>query len=129
MQFDLIVPEGKLKHLNVQAHERLQGALSQYADDLLAEAGRLEANMNAGSGTPQITSAMVRDAELLLRRGLTRPAQHWSLRLLKIVSTASAVITGLMADKDYLANQTHLVYFVIALTVTVASTVIVLMKE
>lgn len=112
-----------LKTLNPPARSELARCVTQFSLDLLAEAGRLEANANTARGRPEITTSMVRDADILLRHRYVRPHQSWSSRILKLTAVVSGILTGLMADAAFLKELSHLVLFIFGVVVTVASTV------
>ena len=58
MPLQIIVPDESTRYLNQQAVHEASDRLERYADDLLSEAGRLEAAQLAAAGDPEITSSM-----------------------------------------------------------------------
>jgi len=57
MQID--IDDATLAGFNTPARTELKKATLQFADDLLAEANRIEASRNPTAGTPQVTSRMI----------------------------------------------------------------------
>jgi len=57
MQID--IDDATLAGFNTPARTELKKATLQFADDLLAEANRIEASRNPTAGTPQVTSGMI----------------------------------------------------------------------
>lgn len=129
MALNLAVTNDTTEHLNQPAEAQTIAALKRYADDLLAEASRLEAVLKTTSGNPEITSSMIKDADLLLRRGYRKPRKSRLLIGSQIIAPVSGFLTGMLADLKLLAEPQWLVAFVIVLTVTITSTVIVVLKE
>ncbi len=129
MALNLAVTNDTTEHLNQPAEAQTIAALKRYADDLLAEASRLEAVLKTTSGNPEITSSMIKDADLLLRRGYRKPRKSRRLIGSQIIAPVSGFLTGMLADLKLLAEPQWLVAFVIVLTVTITSTVIVVLKE
>lgn len=129
MPVNMSIPDGTTTHLNHQALAEYQKAVARYSEDLLSEAGRLEATSHTSAGNPEITSSMVRDADLLMRRGYLRPRKSRLLILAQVVSTVFGFLTGLLADSQQLQSVGSLFRFVLVLTVTITTTVIVVLKD
>lgn len=129
MPLELKIPDMASKYLNRQAESHYKKAVEGYAEDLLKEASRLEATAKSGTGDPEITSTMVKDADLLLRRGWVRPAKKPYLILAQIIATIGGFLTGLLADMDKLKDVVTLVVFVVLLTVTITATVVAVLKD
>jgi hypothetical protein len=129
MTFDLKVPDEVTKHLKERAAAEYRGAVERYAVDLLKEASRLEAANKGTSGDPEITSTMVKDADILLRRGYARPSKKPLLIGAQLVATVGGFVTGLLADMDKLRDANALVLFVVILTLTITAAVVALVKD
>ena len=129
MSFQLSVADELTRYLNPQAVTESHNRLQTYAEDLLREAGRLETVSSTTGGDPEITSSMVADADLLLRRGYRQVPRNWGLTLGKIVAPVGALLTGVLADVDKLKDPLLLIIFVLLLIVTVTATVLVVVKD
>jgi hypothetical protein len=84
-----------LEHLNAAAVRELDAAVDRYAQDLLREAERLEANQRSTPGAPEITSTMISDADTFLRRSYTRQRRSRLTVALHVASYAGAIGFGL----------------------------------
>ena len=93
MQVD--IDDATLTGFNTPARTELKKATLQFADDLLAEANRIDAGRNPAAGTPQVTSGMVLEAALLVRRGLVRPRKKNSVKLLRVCAAVLSLVVGL----------------------------------
>ena len=129
MPLDINVPDTATAHLNTPAIAEFRLAIGQYAEDLLREAGRLEAASKSTSGNPEITSTMVKDANTLLRRGYARQPKKPLLIVSQLIATVGGFVTGLLADMDKLKDASTLVMFVILLTVTITAAVVSVVKD
>ena len=129
MALEVKIPEESAKYLNERATGEFRGAVERYSSDLLREASRLEATAKSTGGDPEITSTMVKDADILLRRGYARPAKNPLLIASQLLATVGGFITGLLADTDKLKDATTLIVFVVLLTVTITATVVALVKD
>jgi hypothetical protein len=129
MPVDIRVSDEATKYLNTKALAELRRAVEAYAQDLLSEAGRLEADTTATSGDPEITSTMVRHADLLLRRAYRRPRRKPFIVFSHIVATVGAFLSGILADFSMLKNPVHLVLFVALVCITVVATMITAIKD
>ncbi|MDY6947897.1 MAG: hypothetical protein SXG53_19495 [Pseudomonadota bacterium] len=117
------------QYLNEQGLQQYHALLDEYATELLAEAGRLEAAGRSTSGHPEITSTLVRDADLHLRRGYRRRTRGTLVFTCQLIASVGALVTGLLFDFELSKSPLLMVIFVIVLTVTITALVIALMKE
>ncbi len=125
----MTVTQADLQVLKGQAQTALDEAVERYRTDLFTEASRLEAALNSAGKTPEITSSMVKDAELLIRRGYAkRPKSAWLL-VCKVGSAVGGFATGILADAEKLKDPKTLVIFIIVLSTTIVATVVSAMKE
>lgn len=129
MPFNLNVSEALTRYLNPQALSEAQTRLESYATDLLREASRLETTSSTANGDPQITSSMVADADLLLRRGYRQGRRNYWLIAGKILSPLGGLAAGFFTDGEKLKQPLMLALFIVLLIVTVTSTVLVVVKE
>lgn len=114
--------------MNGPAQTAFATAVSRYSADLLAEASRLEAATNT-SGTAELTSTMVQDADLLLRRGYAKRRKSRLLVCAQIVSAVGGWLTGVLTNGNVLKTPLGLGSFVVVLTVTLTALLVAVMKE
>lgn len=119
----------ELAGFTAQAATDLENAVRKYKLDLLREISRIEASQNTGGGGPEVTSAMVHDAELVYSRGPRYRRKKGWLIFFKVVAVASIFISGMMADSDFLKTYSHIVMFLIASTVAIISSTVVTLRE
>jgi hypothetical protein len=115
--------------LNPPAQTALSEAVSRYATDLLAEAGRLEAVVNTSGKPPELTSSMIQDADLLLRRGYSKPKKTRGLQAAQILAAVGGFLTGFLTDAEKLNQPLTLVAFVVILAGTITATVVSVVRE
>lgn len=129
MPIQITVADNATQHFNPHAIAIAQASVGKYADDLCKEAGRLEAALRTTGGDPEITSSMVRDADLLLRRGYRQPRLGvWTITA-KVGAPVAGFLTGLLADLQKLTDPAWLIAFIVLLAITITVTVIVASKE
>lgn len=129
MPTQVALTENATKYFNPQAVIVTRDRVLKYAEDLCKEAGRLEDTARTSGGDPEITSSMVRDADLLLRRGYRQPRlRGWSI-VMKVVAPVFGLLTGLLADFQKLKEPGWLFAFIVVLAITITTTVIVASKE
>ncbi len=127
---EVLLPEEHERHLNEPAKVALRSAIGNFAKDLLQEAGRLEAAMRTTKGDPEVTSSMVRDADLLVRRGYRKARKSNWLVLAQIVAVVSTFTTGVLLDlQKFQTNPLHLSVFIVSLAVALVANIVVYMKE
>jgi hypothetical protein len=124
-----LLTHNAMKYLNIPASKQFWLAMKQYAQDLFGEASRLEAMGKSTRGNPERTSTMIKDADLLLRRGYSHRPKKPFLIYTQIIATVGSFITGLLADANKLKEPSILVIFVVFLTVTITALVIAKLKD
>jgi hypothetical protein len=129
MALDLKIPDDATKYLKERAAAEYQVAVEKYAADLLKEASRLEAAATGTAGEPEITSTMVKDADILLRRGYVRPSKKPLLITAQLLATVGGFVTGLLADTEKLKAPGTLVFFIVLLAVTITAAVVAVLKD
>lgn len=129
MPIELRPPENAETLLKEPAGREYSDAVHRYAKDLLREADRLEAANRGASCQPEITSTMVQDADILLRRGYTKRPKKPFLIGTQIVATLGSLVTGLLIDAEKLKDTNNLILFILVLTITITATVIAVVKE
>jgi hypothetical protein len=93
-------------HLNQAAADELVTCVQTFADELYAEASRLEAGQNLTGGQPEITSSMVRFASQSLRHGFVGPRRSgWGVILIGGQATATAILGLSMTALDSSEGQ------------------------
>jgi hypothetical protein len=118
-----------LKYLNAPARAIFRSSVQLYSEALLREASRLEAAGKSTPGSPEITSTMVKDADILLRRGYSRPRKGPLLVVSQLVATVGGFLTGLLADASRLKEPQGLALLILVLTVTITAAVIAILKD
>jgi hypothetical protein len=116
------------------AASSLQGAakgefdrcVADFAKALLAEAQRLEAGQSS-SGTPEITSTMVRDANMLVRKNYHRPKKSAGYVASNLIAGAALVVVGVATN--HLDKQWAQIVFPIAVVVALTAGMFVWTRE
>jgi hypothetical protein len=129
MPLQITIPDDEIKYLNPPAITELEVSVRKFSDELLQESSRLEAASKTTNGNPEITSSMVKDATLLLRRGYRKPKKSWWLVVVQIVAVATTFVTGILADFDKLKEPNSMIAFIVFLSIAITTTVLVLFKE
>lgn len=127
MPVEINISDEGTKYLNTPARDQLRVAVESYSGDLLKEASRLEATAKTTAGNPEITSSMVRDADLLLRRAYRRPKKK-SLVIVQIVAAVTGFLTGLLTDLA-LKDPGWMIAFVVVLSVALTTTIFLVLKD
>jgi hypothetical protein len=129
MPIQISIADTTTKYFNTQAVAITQASVLKFADDLCKEAGRLEAAARTTGGDPEITSSMVRDADLLLRRGYRQPRLRGWMVTARVAAPVAGFVTGLLADLQKLKDPEWLIAFIVLLAITITVTVLVASKE
>lgn len=123
------ITEDELDGFTAQAEIDLENAVRKYKLDLLREISRIEASQKTGDGGPEVTSAMVHDAEMVYSRGPRYHRKKGWMAFLKVIAVVSIFISGAMADSDFLKAYSHIVLFLVVATVAILSSTVVTLRE
>lgn len=129
MPEQIIILDSELEGFSAQARSDLVASVEAYKAELLEEIGRIEAGQNAGSGVPEITSRMIKDAEVIFSRGSIYKKKKMGLRFLKVIAVISLFAAGAMVQKELLKEFTYLLFFLAVLSVAIFTNILVHMKE
>jgi hypothetical protein len=127
MQID--IDEANLSGFNAPAKAELKKATLKFADDLLKEAYRIEASHNPAAGNPQVTSSMVMDAAILIRRGLAQPKKKLGIKLFRIAAAVLALVVGFTYDATKLQDKTYMLVFVVTVTLAIIAVTVSIILE
>src|SRR2546423_1516708 len=99
MAIQIVIPEDELAGLNSHARHRLQGVISDFANDVIAEANRIESGQNMTQAPPQVTSSMVDHAATFVRRGLSSPKPRLGWKILRVIGAVLSLFVGITYDR------------------------------
>lgn len=122
MQID--VDNTALKGFNAQAQQELARSAGAFVEDLIKESNRIESSRHQASGDPQITSSMVSDATVLIRRGLVQPKKRWGAIVVRILAAVFPLIAGFLYDPVKLQQPTYMLIFVLVVTASIITVTI-----
>lgn len=134
MPLQVTVRDEDVRYLNEPAKAELLSAIAKYSEELLQEASRLEAAIKTTPGDPEITSSMVKDATLLLKRGYSRHSRSYRLLGVQVLAALSTFVTGILANaifsnSDRLKDPVTLLSFLLLIFLAITSTTLVLFME
>lgn len=129
LAMEFTIEKSKIEYVNPPGRLELQRIVEKYSADVLDEAGRLEAGLNTSGSRPEVTSSMLSDADLLLRRAYVRKPASRRFQAAQVGAVVGGIMTGMLADMALLQDPLILILFVIVLTVTLTATIVVVLKE
>lgn len=129
MPIDINIPDSDVQGFNQQAQSELKKSTTEYIDDLIAEANRIESSRNTTSNGPEITSSIVKDAQVIIRHKISRPKKSWGKILIKILASLFSLISGIMYQQEKLQNSTYLVIYIVIIAIAILFTTLVIIQE
>lgn len=129
MPIDIRIDDSEINGFNNQAQTVLKTYIESFSNDLITEANRIESGINTTSSTPEITSSMVNDANIFMRRGLIQPKKNVWVKVLKIGSSVLSLAVGIMYNPTKLQDSFYMACFIVLLVVTILVVTISTMKE
>ena len=129
MSGQVTVSDAEVEGFSVQAEADFLASITSYKTDLLKEIGRIEAGQNAGSGVPEITSRMVKEAEVVFSRGSIFQRKQNGGRFLRVVAVLSLFIAGAMVQKESLKDFSYLLAFLFVVSVAIFTNILVHLRD
>ncbi|MDD5759591.1 MAG: hypothetical protein PHI06_10990 [Desulfobulbaceae bacterium] len=123
------IPEDSLNGFNDKAKEKLSEAATEFVGDLIEESNRIESSRNTTGNDPEITSSMVNDARVLIRRGLSQPKKGIGLKILRIASAILSLLVGVLYDSAKLQSGGYMLIFIGVITASILTVTISTIKE
>lgn len=129
MPLQFQIDDDDVKYLNHDARTALLDSIRKYGTDVLDEALRLEATAGSQLGNPQVTSGIIEDADLVLRKGYRKPKKSARFKRAQIAAIFSTFVAGLLADYSFLQEPLYLVLFVLSIVISLSLAIFLLFAE
>lgn len=126
---EIDIPDDDLKGFNAKAKEKLDESAKEFVGDLIEESNRIESARNTSGNDPEITSSMVNDARVLIRRGLSQPKKNMNVRLLRVVAAILSLLVGMLYDSTKLQDSGYMLLFIVVITAAILTVTISTIKE
>ncbi|NML61629.1 hypothetical protein HHL21_11165 [Massilia sp. RP-1-19] len=123
------IKDSALAGFNDLAKRELTKATLVFADDLLKESIRIEASNNSAGSTRQITSGMVVDAAMVIRRHLARPRQKLGVKLVRIGAAVLSMVVGFTYNATRLQDELYMVMFLVVAAMAIFLVILSTMLE
>lgn len=108
----------------------MQEALREYTDRLISETRHIAAIRQHSESDPfEVTVEMVKDAQLLLKRGVGARSTGWGVKIVRICAAVLSLIVGMMYNPTLLQSQGYLFLFIIVMMATLVCVMISVIKE
>ncbi|EML3652843.1 MULTISPECIES: hypothetical protein [Enterobacterales] len=127
MQID--IEDRNLLGFNQPAKDELKKSATDFIDELIKESNRIESSRNPSSGNPQITSGMVTDATVFVRRGLIQPKKKIRVKVLRVISAIVSLLVGIIYDATKLQDKTYMLIFIVVVAIAIISVTISTIME
>jgi hypothetical protein len=126
---EIIIPDDDLKGFNEKAKSKLKEASKEFVNDLIEESNRLESSRNTSGDDPEITSSMVNDAIILIRRGLAQPKKNLLIKGLRVLAAVLSLLVGVLYDKTKLQDSGYMFLFIAVITAAILTVTVATIKE
>ena len=122
MRIEFDIPDEKVTDLNPNGRSELTRHCKQWTEDIIDEATRIEASRNDGTNT-EITAAIISEAATYSKRFPIKSKKKWWVKVIQIVAFISSLIAGSLLDVEKFKETSHVIWFIVTLFVSVATTV------
>lgn len=126
---EIKISENDLKGFNGKAEAELAEAVAEFVGDLIEESNRLESSVNTTGDDPEITSSMVNNARVLIRRGLAQPKKGVGSKIFRVAAAVSSLLVGILYDPIKLQSGGYMFLFICVVTAAILMVTISTIKE
>ncbi|MEA3078471.1 MAG: hypothetical protein QOF60_3379 [Actinomycetota bacterium] len=91
-------PAEAIESLNSSARDEAERLIGLFTVDLVNEANRLEAALNTEGASPEVTPAMIRDADHVVRRGFARRKRSGKAITARFAGLGGTAVLGIGAS-------------------------------
>jgi ABC-type bacteriocin/lantibiotic exporter with double-glycine peptidase domain len=129
MKVEIEISDDKTANLSKSAQDELAKVTKGYVEEVLDEAGRLEAIRNATPGQPEITASIISDAVVFTKKyKIGKRKSGWTLFIQILASVSSLFAGGLWDTSEFNKNTGNLLLFLFVLIVAVVTSVYLIVK-
>lgn len=131
MPVKIEIEDNNLLYFSEDAKEELKTQAEKYTFEIIKETGRLEESIrDDDNSTPEITRTLVKKAIYKYKDSLVVSQKRNNLILIKITSTISIFVAGILCDfDDFKTNTVQLIIFIIISLIAAISTTLMFVKE
>ncbi|MDB5202795.1 MAG: hypothetical protein JWQ27_2204 [Ferruginibacter sp.] len=112
MRIEFDIPEEKVQNFSQDARNELNKQASKIADEIVDEAGRIEASRRLPETNSEVTQSNVKEAATQPRMIVAR-RKSWKSRIIQIIAFGSSLVAGSLLDTDKFKETNHVVWFIV----------------
>ncbi|HHQ6610941.1 hypothetical protein [Morganella morganii] len=129
MNLNIDVSEKELEGFTEGAKDSLRQAIINYSNELVKESYRIEAARNVQKKQSEVTGAIVDDAVVYVKMGLTKPKKDKIMVFCKIASSVASLFAGALYDPTKFTDGYGFILFIIAVVIALITITYVVIKE
>lgn len=129
MKIEIEIADSKLENLSDSANDQLKAISKKHIEDILDEAGRLEASRNGSGNNPEITAAIINDAVEFTKKyrfSKRKPGRKIILQILAFITT---VLTGGLFQPKEFTDKWFLIAFLVVFLIAIILNLIVYLND
>ncbi|MGX5689448.1 hypothetical protein [Arcticibacter tournemirensis] len=122
MRIELDIPDEKVQNFSQEAKTELKRQSNRLAEEIVDEAGRIEASRRLPHTNSEVTQSNVKEAATQPRMTVAKK-KNWTTKIIQVVSFVSSLIAGSLLDTDKFKETNHVTWFIITSFVAIGTTV------
>jgi len=123
------VLDSELRGFNSQSRDELKANADRYISEVIREANRIEASRNTTNGDPEVTSTMVSEADMLLRRNHLKPRKSKWYAFTRVLAAVLSLIVGFLYDSTKLQDTLYMLIFILVVAAAIFAVTISALQE
>lgn len=94
MPLRIEIPDSNIEYLTKEAKLEIEDSTLRYANGVIKEAGRIEAQIRIGDGNPEITRTIIKHAVDYQNNPYYRPKKSKAATIFQLVSAITTFLSG-----------------------------------
>lgn len=127
MRVEFDISDDKVQYFSEDAKSELKKQSEKIIDEIVNEAGRIEASRRLPDSSSEVTQSNVKEAATLRNILFEKKPSIWN-KLIQAIAFISTLIAGCLLDLSAFTDLSHVVWFIVILFIAVVANVYLIFK-
>lgn len=112
MKIEFDITDEKVQNFSLDAKSELTKQSTRIAEEIVDEAGRIEASRRLPETNSEVTQSNVKEAATQPRMIVARK-KSWKSKIIQIIAFGSSLVAGSLLDTEKFKETNHVIWFII----------------
>lgn len=112
MKIEFEIHDEKVQNFSTDAKTELKKQSTRIVEEIVDEAGRIEATRRLPETNSEVTQSNVKEAAMQPRMIVARK-KSWKSKLIQVIAFGSSLVAGSLLDTEKFKETNHVIWFVV----------------